>query len=355
MKLTAKVKLQPNSQQMQALNDTLIAVNQACDYISEQAWQAKTFGKFNLQKVVYHDVRSQFSLSAQMTIRAIAKVSDAYKLDKKMKRTFKSLGGIAYDNRILSWKIDQQEVSILTLEGRVKLPFVCGERQKVLLANQQGESDLCLIDNNFYLFTTCAINEPALDDVTEFLGVDLGIKAIAVDSDGEIFSGTHINNIRARYAELRGKLQAKGTSAAKHLLKKRRKKETLFSQHTNHVISKHLVDKAKDTGRGIALEDLKGINARITVRKGQRRVHHSWAFHDLSQKIKYKAALVGVPVVLIDPRNTSRECAICGYTAKANRPNQEVFLCKSCGHSALADLNAACVIACRAVVSQPVL
>lgn len=172
MKLTAKVKLKPDSQQTQSLRDTLITVNEACDYISNQAWETKTFGKFKLQKIVYHDVRSQFGLSAQMTVRAIAKVSDAYKLDKKTKRTFKPFGAIAYDNRILSWKIDQQTVSILTLEGRLKkLPFICGERQKVLLSTQRGESDLCLIDGDFYLFTACDVDEPTPDDVTEFLEI----------------------------------------------------------------------------------------------------------------------------------------------------------------------------------------
>ncbi len=355
MKLTAKIKLQPNDEQAQFLLDTLKTANKACNVISDVAWEAKTFGKFKIQKLVYHDIRAKFDLSAQVTIRCITKVTDAYKKDKKTKRSFTELGAISYDNRILRYWIDREAVSIWTVGGRQKMTFLAGERQKELLKTRQGESDLAVIDGEFYLFAVCDIDEPTPDDVTEFLGVDLGIKAIAVDSDGEIFSGTHINNIRARYAELRSKLQAKRTQPAKQLLKKRSKKENRFSQHVNHVISKHLVDKAKDTGRGIALEDLSGIRERITVRRSQRRVHHSWAFHDLAQKIKYKAALVGVPVVMIDPRNTSRECFECGYTDKRNRPNQATFLCKSCGHSALADLNAARVISRRAVVSQPTL
>lgn len=355
MKLTAKIKLQPNDEQSQFLLDTIKIANSACNYISGIAWTKKVFGKFQIQKLVYHDVRDKFPLSAQATIRCIAKVTDAYKKDKKSERSFSELGAISYDDRILRYWVDKQTVSIWTVGGRQKTGFLAGERQKELLETRQGESDLAVINGKFYLFAVCDIDEPTPDDVTEFLGIDLGIKAIAVDSDGEIFSGTHINNIRARYAELRSKLQAKQTKPAKRLLKKRSKKENRFSQHVNHVISKHLVDKAKDTGRGIALEDLSGIRERITVRKAQRRVRHSWAFHDLAQKIKYKAALAGVPVVMIDPRNTSRECFECGYIDKRNRPNQATFLCKSCGHSALADLNAARVIASRAVVSQSTL
>ena len=51
--------------------------------------------------------------------------------------------------------------------------------------------------------------------------------------------------------------------------------------------------------------------------------------------------LKGVPVVLIDPRNTSRTCSSCGHCEKANRKNQTEFVCKKCGHCENADLNAA--------------
>lgn len=267
MKLIAQIKLQPTKEQYQQLKQTLKRANQACDFISQYAWNNKVFGKFKLQKLVYYEVRNKFDLSAQMTVRCLAKVADAYKLNKKTNHIFKPTGSIAYDDRILSYKLDKQMVSILSFAGRLKIPFVCGQLQRELLKTRQGESDLALIDNTFYLLTTCNVEEPPLNDINGFLGVDLGIKAIAVDSDGEIFSGSHINNLRARYTNLRSKLQSKGTQASKRLLKKRNKKERRFAKNTNHVIAKRLVEKAKDTGRGIALEDLKGICERITVRK----------------------------------------------------------------------------------------
>ncbi len=350
MKLIAQIKLQPNKAQYQSLKQTLEQGNKAADWISEWAWKNKTFNKFAIQKAIYHDIRSNFNLSAQLTLRVIAKVADTYKLDKKTKHTFKPTGSIAYDDRNLSYKTNKQIVSILSLNGRLKIPFICGTHQKELLKTRQGESDLYLIDNIFYLLATCNVEEPPLNDINGFLGIDLGIKSIAVSSDREVFSGTHLNNIRTRYASLRSKLQHTGTKASKKLLKKRNKKESRFSRHTNHAISKYLVDKAKDTGRGIALEDLTGIRTRITVRRKQRRIHHSWAFHDLVQKIKYKAALVGVPVVLIDPRNTSRECSVCGYIDKHNRKTQADFLCLSCGFSENADINAARNISSRATL-----
>lgn len=353
MQLTAKVKLQPADAQADSLKRTLEAANAACNYISGVAWDTRTFGKFQIQKIVYQDVRKAFDLTAQLVIRCIAKVTDAYKLDRETKRTFRPHGSIAFDSRILSWKLDQNEISIWTVDGRQKIAFVCHPRAKELLAGDRGESDLCLIDGNFYLFTSCEVDEPSPSDVDDFLGVDLGIKNIASDSDGNRYSGAHVNGLRKRYDRLRAKLQSKQTKSAKRLLKRRSRKEKRFAKDVNHKISKELVERAKDTGRGIALEDLKGIRQRVTVRKAQRRQHSSWSFYDLRTKIEYKALLHGVPFVLVDPRNTSRACAACGCIDKANRKNQSDFLCVSCGHSANADTNAATVISRRAVVNQP--
>jgi len=105
--------------------------------------------------------------------------------------------------------------------------------------------------------------------------------------------------------------------------------------------------------RGIGgLENLSGIRKRVTVKISQRRQHHSWSFYDLRQKVEYKAKLAGVSVVLVDPRNTSRTCPICGTINKRNRPSQSIFSCISCGFSGFADAIAAVNIG-RAAVNQP--
>jgi transposase len=67
----------------------------------------------------------------------------------------------------------------------------------------------------------------------------------------------------------------------------------------------------------------------------------------------YKAILAGVPVIFVDPRNTSRECDSCGHTDKKNRKTQSEFLCLHCGHSDHADRNAAKIIRKRALVNAP--
>ena len=46
-------------------------------------------------------------------------------------------------------------------------------------------------------------------------------------------------------------------------------------------------------------------------------------------------------VTLIDPRNTSRRCSLCGHVARENRESQADFRCVECGYEDNADLNAA--------------
>lgn len=353
MKLTAKVKLQPTPEQGLLLRETLEQVNRACNYISQRAWATKTFNQFKLHKLAYFETRTKFDLTAQVVVRAIAKVADAYKLDRKRKRVFTPRGAIAYDNRILNWRIPDTVVSIWCMGGRQIIPFTAGLRQWELLSHQRGETDLATVDGKFYLLAVCEIEAPESGDVLDVLGVDLGVVNIATDSYGNVYSGAQVNGLRYRHRKLRGKLQAIGTHAAKRLLKKRSGKEQRFATQVNHTISKRIVEIAKDTGRGIALEDLSGIRDRITVRKAQRATLHSWSFYQLRKFLEYKAQQVGVPVFLVDPRNTSRTCPNCGNVDKANRKTQSTFYCVSCGYSGLADTIAAVNISRRAVVSLP--
>lgn len=346
------VKLIPTPEQHSALLQTMERFNEACNYITTIAFELKTANKFRLQKIVYRDIRRMFGLSAELTIRAISKVSEAYKRDRSIKPTFKPHSAVIYDQRILSWK-GLDKVSILALSGRQIIPIRIGEYQKARLDRKVRQSDLILRDNTFYLAVVVDTPEQTQNEPNGFLGIDLGIVNIAADSDGQLYSGKQLNGLRKRRAKLRAKLQSNGSKAAKKLLKKHSRKERRFALHTNHVISKSIVAKAKGTGRGIALEDLKGIRDRITVRKGQRRQHHSWAFAELRQFIEYKAKLTGVMVKMVDPHNTSRTCPKCGCIDKHNRPSQSLFRCVSCGFSSIADTIAAGIIASRAAVNQP--
>jgi IS605 OrfB family transposase len=352
------VKLAPTQDQHAALLRTLDTFNAACNVIAAVAFAERCANKIELQKLVYYDIREQFGLSSQMTIRAISKVSEAYKRDKTKQPSFRPHGAMVYDERICSFpRIDR--VSLLTLDRRVEVPFRFGVYAEGMLQRTRGQADLLYRtrSNTFLLAITVDAPEPTPADADDFVGVDLGIIQLATTSDGEFLNysagpqHSHVNQVRARYGRFRAKLQKKGTKSAKRLLKKRSGHERRFAKDVNHCLSKAIVSMAKGTGRGIALENLMHLRSRVNGSKRQRRVLHGWAFFQLRAFIAYKAALAGVRVVSVNPAYTSQTCSACGHCEKANRRSQARFLCVACGFSAHADLNAAVNIGRRAALS----
>lgn len=352
--VTELLKLAPTAEQTVLLEAAMRACNAAANRVAEVAFGRRTANKIALQKLVYAELRADFGLSAQMAVRAISKACEAYKRDKKIKPVFRLDGAVQYDQRILTWK-GRDAVSILTLSGRILVPVVYqGRWTRVPDTVVRGQADLIVRDGKWYLAVVVDVPEPpGGGEPTGWLGVDLGVVNLATDSDGTAHCGKALRSVRRRAKELRRRLQAKGTKSAKRLLKKRRRKEARYARDVNHCISKALVRTAKDTGRGIKLEDLSGIRDRMTVKKAQRSDLHSWAFYQLRQFVGYKAALVGTPVALVDPRNTSRECSMCGYVDKRNRRTRDDFRCLRCGHAGPADHNAARNIARRVAVMRP--
>jgi len=184
MHLALQVKLQPSEEQQALLLQTMHRFNQACNYIAEIAFEQRCANKIVLQKLVYYDVRETFGLSAQLTIRAIANVVEAYKRDKSLKHQFRPTGVIVYDQRILSWK-GLEAVSLTTLEGRQIIPIILGKYQQARLDRIRGQADLIYRNSIFYLVVIVEVDVPEPEEPTGVLGVDLVIINLAVDSDGE--------------------------------------------------------------------------------------------------------------------------------------------------------------------------
>ncbi len=321
-----------------------------------------------LQDAVYHRIKADFGLGAQAAVRTVKKVCDAYATLKgnikagnlgpegSKRRTraeakpiaFREDAAQSFDDRILTWNLDQQAVSIWTVAGRLKgIEFVCSPEAMKLLASRKGESDLVMRDGVFFLIATIDIPEQPVSEPAGFLGVDLGIVNIATTSDGEIMSGRRINRYRKRQRDLRTKLQKKRTKAAKRRLKAIRRREARHAANTNHIIAKRIVATAERTSRGIALEDLSGIRQRVTAKKDQRARLHSWAFAQLGAFVEYKARRAGVALVHVESRNTSRQCSECRHTHRTNRVTQARFVCRSCGTVLHADHNGSRNIAHR--------
>jgi predicted transposase len=184
-----KIKLITDAEQHRKLLETMKRFNEACNEISRVAFENQTFSKVKIQKLCYYDIREKFGLSAQMVVRAIGKVAESYKADKKCLHTFKETETIVYDDRILSFK-GLEYASILTLEGRMEVPMIIRKyHQGIMQGNRvRGQADLILQDGVFDLLLVVDLPDRPLMEADGVLVVDLGIKNIASDSMGENFS-----------------------------------------------------------------------------------------------------------------------------------------------------------------------
>ena len=195
MLLTVSLKLETSSEEKSKLLKTMFVFNSACDYISSYAFSNQIFNNVNLHHAIYYDVRKRFKLSSQFTVRAIAKVCDTYKTDKKVQHRFRKTSSVPYDEKLLSFnKLDS--LSLLTTSGRLKkVPFSYGEYAN--LPEKVISKSALLIRRNkeFYLQVLVEVPKAPLQKSDEFLGVDLGIVNLATTSLGKIYTGASVNRL----------------------------------------------------------------------------------------------------------------------------------------------------------------
>lgn len=343
MKLTLQIKLLPTDEQAITLKKTFSVFNGACNTISQIAWERHVFKQFNLHKEVYYSIKATYHLSSQLVVRAISKVADAYKLDRKKQRRFREFGAITYDSRVLSYNTSKNICSISLVDGREKIAFTCYRPQ--LMQYAKGEADLVLIKGKFYLYQTIDIPDKDEEYAEDFLGVDMGITDIVSLSDGTNISSDEVKNIRNRYNKVRASIQSKGTRNCHKLLKRLKGRERRFATIANHRISKQIIEKAKKEHKGIAIEDLKNIRWGMNSKKRNktfRRRSNLWNFHQLRSFLEYKCKMKGVQIIAILPAYTSQTCHNCGRIGIRHGKH---FRCAHCGNVADADINAALNIA----------
>lgn len=88
---------------------------------------------------------------------------------------------------------------------------------------------------------------------------------------------------------------------------------------------KAIVLEAQRAGRGIGLEDLKGVRERVKASRPQRARFGHWSLGELQTFVVYKAPAAGVPVLFVDRKYTRKGCPACKVIAADNRPNQVTF------------------------------
>ncbi len=362
---TAKIKLNISPE---TIKPTIEAYTNAFNYVCEIGWQDGDSNGVSLHHKSYQETRkylpSQLAVSARMkATEALKSVKVRLKKGQKVACPKAKQSSIRLDARSYNVWFDRDEISILTIDGRNRFPITVPEYFKQYLNWKRGSADLFLRRNGVFLHIVFERDILDTKITGEVVGIDRGIRKIAVTSDNKFFNGGEIRRISKRYKKLRSALQSCGSKSAKRHLREISKRENRFRADVNHRITKQIVTSISG-GTVIALEKLEGIRQTVRLRKKQRKELHKWNFFQFQQFLTYKAEANGIGIEYVDARYTSQKCSRCGYISRSNRQSQSVFKCKQCNFSLNADLNAsrnirqnyldAISYPSRVVVNQPI-
>lgn len=343
--ITRKIKLTPTAEQEIELKKTTQFYTDACNFIAQFCIENKTLTKKKIQEEIYYQLRENFNLPSQMAISAINTVVSSYKTIHSTQKKW-SIQPIykkqKYDivwNRDYSLNRKTGNFSINSLSGRLHIATKWTGNENYRDLEKYGTAKIIYKHGRWFIHVPVTINvdDIDMDDISNIIGVDLGINFLATAYSGQsgksqFFSGKHIKHKRAQYNNLRSELQRKGTRSSRKRLKAIGNRENRWMSDINHTITKALVNTTNPTL--FVLEDLSGIrSATEKVRTKDRYVQVSWAFYDFRKKLEYKAQLHGHKVLIVDPRYTSQMCPKCGYTHKKNRNKKtHTFCCTKCGY-----------------------
>ena len=345
---TLRIPLVLSDEQFSTLTPVFELYNQAWGKVVSWCNQNKSANRARLQKELYHPLRETYpDLPAQYVSILLREGAAAVKSwntnNPKRKWELKAVRRrktLSLDARLFSVR-----GGLLTVSTRVKTP-----RLRLLLPETpawfterypEGKLNAAQLgvtrSGTPYINLIYRVPQPTQTPTGETLGVDRGLYKIAVTSKGGEYTSNRVRAVRRKYQHNRATLQHKGTRSAKRRLKAMSGREKRFMSDVNHCVSKQLVH-TPGIGR-IVLEDLTGIR-KNRRNKTTRKWLGQWAFRQLGLNIVYKAHQQGIEVVLVDPAYTSQRCSACGYTAKHNR-RKGSFVCRECGFTANADVNAA--------------
>ena len=353
--LTLVCKLQPSLEQVALIEATLKAFADACNY-TNQIVKPSITSSVSIQNLVYPALREQFGLSANLAVRACARVGANRKTAKLKDKPIKGFQPTSadYDARIFAFREKDWTVSLTLVGGREHIKLNAGSYQRGKLAGREPTSaQLCKHrDGQYYIHIQIKDEAPTPIKSTNVIGVDFGRRDIAVTSIGDKWDGKQITEVRDRYSRVRASLQKRATKGtrstrrrARQILQRLQGRERRFQSWLNHNISKLIILSALSNKTIVAIEDLTGIRERTNQQprtKIERRRSNSWSFFQLRQFLEYKGIQSGVEVVAVSPKYTSQTCYNCLHI----HPNKDKsyrsgksFKCGNCGWHGDADEN----------------
>lgn len=239
-----------------------MAYRDALNYVSQVAFENNRTSSANkLQKLAYYEIRDEFQLPAQMSCNVCRQVGATYRtLWTKIKqnsqhreqgKTQKRYKGLDRPPKFVSrtcnlnygrdFSFVKEGVSVVTLRGRIKVPYSGYQKHLDLIKSGQAKAKGAKIyytpsNKNYYLLVSLEIDKPNIQptDIKRISGVDVGKRYLAVETDTQnrvsFYNGKSTVHQAERYQSRRKSLQRKGTRSAKRRFKELSGRERRFRE-----------------------------------------------------------------------------------------------------------------------------
>jgi putative transposase len=193
----------------------------------------------------------------------------------------------------------------------------------------------------YFVSITCEVEHEALPTTDKKIGIDLGIKNLAVCSDGKNFENPRMTNKYAKKLTYEQRQLSKKKKGSSKRLKQRKKVAAV-----HETIKNKRLDNTHKTTHSIISENQTVIIENLNV-KGMIKNHclakaivdASW--YELTRQLEYKAQWNGRDFIKIDRWfPSSKTCNICNFINQKLQLKDRKWTCPQCGAVLDRDLNA---------------
>lgn len=259
--------------------------------------------------------------------------------------------------QITSTHVKLEFIATSRKKNRQKLNWIkLAETDRIPLGMKYKNPRISFDGLNWWLSVSTEFEtEKSAGNFTDSLGIDLGIKDLAVCSDGKIYPNINrtktIRNLKKRQRRLQRSISRKyemnkreedryrktcNIIKSEKLLLKIHHRLANIRQNYRHQITSEIIGRKP---RLIVLEDL-NVQGMMSNKHLSKAVQEQ-GFYEFRRQIEYKAEWTGIKVIIADRfYPSSKTCICCGRIKKDLKLSERIYRCE-CGNVIDRDLQAA--------------
>jgi len=336
--LTIKVKVSPEPEDEQALLDLMRRYRDALNYSVRTLIANKALSLSRAHRLLYKDLRERYGLPsriAQDCYREAIAIAKSWLKNPKR-------GEVPTAKRLSMWLTHELGYRVkgdhVELAGGYRLRVIGYDRRYDNFPNR--EARLVFRDGRFDLYVTKRVPRPAKYAPKGVLAVDVNERQVVVgNSSVELRVETPVERA-LHYMRLAERLQGKYSSARYSAWLRRsrvRRRVRYFRRKAKNIIedwarktAHTIISLAKQSQLTVAREDLTGLVEGLRrLPKSHRTALIMLGYRRLGLWVDWQAEKNGVPLLIVNPADTSTTCPRCG--TKLVEVGHRRLRCPSCG------------------------